>query len=209
MQLLNALSLLKTGMKQPYNQPASEKACRAEKNEKSVKPVSLPDQPAESVALWTSLNFWTAFMPVLDASWTRFCGLLDDYSKGSDEKLNSEEEQVARAYHLLPTKDNVRRFLQAAKGYQEGRALGPGTPDDAVVKDLQRGLGEMGFPVEVNGEYDEKTMQAVRAFKHSECLHEGYQVEDGHWAVNEYATPETIQVMKRQLDDRHQVRRLP
>ncbi|HEY9766719.1 MAG TPA: peptidoglycan-binding domain-containing protein [Chroococcales cyanobacterium] len=205
MQLLNALSLLKTSLKQSYNPPASEKACG---EEKSVKPASAPAPPAESENLRTSLNFWTSFIPVLDASWTRFCGLLDDYSKG-DEKLNSEEEQVAKAYHLLPTKDNVRRFLRAAKGYEEGQALGPGNANDAVVKDLQRDLGEIGFPIEVNGEYDERTMQAVRAFKHSECLHEGYQVEDGNWAVNEYATPETIQVIKRQLDDRHQVRRLP
>ncbi|MGE5708237.1 MAG: peptidoglycan-binding domain-containing protein [Bacteroidota bacterium] len=123
------------------------------------------------------------------------------FGKKPNDTLTQDEQAIAKTYKLLPTKENVQAFLNEAKGYETDGTLGPGTTNTEGTKTLQQGLKDLGYAyVSVTGEYDERTMEAVAAFKKDHGLHQSYKTADGQWAMNEFATQEMLQKLMSRLD---------
>lgn len=116
--------------------------------------------------------------------------------------LTADEKAIASQYHLLPTKENIYAFQSEAHSYETDSIMGPGCEQADQVKTLQTALKDLGYAAEVNGSYDEKTMDAVIAFKKSEGIHQTYKGEDGNWVVNEYATQPTLEAIMKRLESR-------
>lgn len=103
-------------------------------------------------------------------------------------------EELARKHGVATDPDNVRRFMDEIGGYAS-RAIGPdvGTPDK--VRDLQLVLRGIGYATEPTGQWDENTSRAVIDFKRRQGMHQDYRLQDGQYAVNEYATEDVIERM--------------
>lgn len=117
-------------------------------------------------------------------------------------KLTTEEKAIASQYHLLPTRENIQAFQNEAHSYETDSIMGPGCEQADQVKILQTALKDLGYAVDVSSAYDEKTMDAVIAFKNTQGIHQTYKAEDGNWAVNEYATQPTLEAIMKRLESR-------
>ncbi|MEB3203806.1 MAG: peptidoglycan-binding domain-containing protein [Candidatus Sericytochromatia bacterium] len=108
-------------------------------------------------------------------------------------------QAVARQYGLLATAENVQAFLTEVKGYEAGGALGPGTSQKQAVADLQAALRRLGIAAPASGTWDDATGQAVIAYKKARGIKQSYKAADGQWAINEYADPNTLAAIMREL----------
>ncbi|MEB3236693.1 MAG: peptidoglycan-binding protein [Candidatus Sericytochromatia bacterium] len=108
-------------------------------------------------------------------------------------------QAVARQYGLLATAENVQAFLTEVKGYEAGGALGPGTSQKQAVADLQAALRRLGFAAPDSKTWDDATGQAVIAYKKARGIKQSYKAADGQWAINEYADPNTLASIMREL----------
>lgn len=122
-------------------------------------------------------------------------GRLKELPTESGEGLTAEKAAaIAAKYRLDPELENVRGFLAEVAGYQES-AVGPdaGTPEQ--VRQVQAALRVAGYDVETSGTFDEATSLAVIDFKYKNGLHQGYRLEDGVAAVNEYMDPASAKAL--------------
>jgi hypothetical protein len=115
-------------------------------------------------------------------------------------KLTDEEKAIAAQYHLLATKENIQAFLNEVHAYETDGIMGPGSDKPDNVKVLQSALKDLGYTVDVNGSYDDKTSAAIIAFKKTRGLQQNYKGADGNWAVNEYATQPTLDAIQQALE---------
>ncbi|MBO9541670.1 peptidoglycan-binding protein [bacterium] len=106
---------------------------------------------------------------------------------------------VAAQYKIEASEANVNAFLAEVKAYQTQGTLGPGSADTAAIRDLQDALTRLGFQVPITSQFDAATSQAVMAFKQVNGLHQTYKNQNGNWAINEYAEPQTLQVIMAKL----------
>ncbi len=120
--------------------------------------------------------------------------------KEDTSTVDADTQAIAKAYNLLPTKDNVNAFLAEARSYEQNGTLGPGSPNAAAVTELQGALKNWGFSVTVNGSFDNATGEAIKAFKKANGLHQTYKSTDGSWAVNEYLDNATLAKIQQLLN---------
>jgi len=113
--------------------------------------------------------------------------------------LDPQSAAIAQQYNLLPTAENIAAFRQEVGSYASDGSLGPGSNQANAIRDLQTVLGRFGYSVQVNGQFDQATAQAVIAFKRANGIRQGYRAADGNWAVNEYADRRTLEVVMAQL----------
>jgi peptidoglycan hydrolase-like protein with peptidoglycan-binding domain len=96
---------------------------------------------------------------------------------------------------LLATKANLTAFVQEAQTLESTAALGPGSPQADMVKELQQVLTQLGFPAAVSGTFDAETEAAVVAFKRANQLVATYKLADGSAAVHPFIDEPTKQVL--------------
>lgn len=137
----------------------------------------------------TFMNFWNAAVKFVS-------GL---FGAKPVETIDAESAQIAKAYNLLPTKDNVQAFLAEVRQYEANGTLGPDSKDTDSIKELQTVFKQMGYAVDVTGKYDEKTCGAVIRFKRENNLHQNYRLADGTWGVNEYLDSQTMAALQQKL----------
>ncbi|HBN07450.1 MAG TPA: hypothetical protein DD435_01985 [Cyanobacteria bacterium UBA8530] len=178
----------------PVYQP--RKAVSAQAQTDGAAPVVAQNAP---VATASALSGITGFFK---KAWT---GVVDFFKrifgkKDPAETLTPDEAAIAKTYNLQATKQNVNAFLNEAKTYETNGTLGPGTANKELVTTLQTALKDLKYDVSPNGDYDQKTMSAVIAFKTASGMHQNYKNSDGAWAINEYATQDVLQKIMAELE---------
>ncbi|HEY9898840.1 MAG TPA: peptidoglycan-binding domain-containing protein [Pantanalinema sp.] len=108
-------------------------------------------------------------------------------------------QTIAAQYKIEASEANVNAFLAEVKAYQTQGTLGPGSTDTGAIRDLQDALTRLGFQVPITSQFDAATTQAVMAFKQVNGLHQTYKNQNGNWAINEYAEPQTLQAIMAKL----------
>jgi peptidoglycan hydrolase-like protein with peptidoglycan-binding domain len=109
-------------------------------------------------------------------------------------------QAVAKQYGLQATKENVDAFMLELTAYEKNGTLGPGANAPEDIKELQGALSRWGYSVQVNGQYDDATCQAIIKFKKDNGLNQSYRLADGSLAVNEYAGPDTLTKILAKID---------
>ncbi|HBN08690.1 MAG TPA: hypothetical protein DD435_08595 [Cyanobacteria bacterium UBA8530] len=107
---------------------------------------------------------------------------------------------VAKQYGLQATKENVDAFMTELTAYEKNGTLGPGANAPEDIKELQGALSRWGYSIQVNGQYDDATCQAIIKFKKDNGLSQSYKLADGSVAVNEYAGPDTLTKILERVD---------
>ncbi|MEB3223893.1 MAG: peptidoglycan-binding domain-containing protein [Candidatus Sericytochromatia bacterium] len=113
--------------------------------------------------------------------------------------LTAEEARLAQQHNLLPTRDNVAAFAAEAQRLEATRALGPGSAQADMVRELQQVLTQLGFVAPVTGAFDAATEAAVVAFKRANQLVAPYKQGDGAAAVHPFIDEATTQALIRRL----------
>ncbi|MGE5706979.1 MAG: peptidoglycan-binding protein, partial [Bacteroidota bacterium] len=129
---------------------------------------------------------------------------LPEEAKGMDdaaiEKLTPEQcAEIGKKYGLDPLPGNVKTFLREISKYP-GTTIGPDTGTPEEVQQLQNVLKTLGYPVEVNGVFDENTAMSVIDFKNKNFLKQSYRMENGQLAINEYVDQKTADVMMKAVN---------
>lgn len=150
---------------------------------------------ADNLAQLASRVSKTSPFMMLTTGMATTMGRLGELPTESSEGLTAEKAaEIAAKYRLAPELENVKLFLSEVAGYQDS-AVGPdaGTPEQ--VRQVQAALRVAGYEVEASGTFDEATSLAVIDFKYKNDLHQGYRMEDGVWAVNEYLDPASAKAL--------------
>lgn len=84
---------------------------------------------------------------------------------------------------VWPTLTDLAAFDAEAARLARVGALGPGSSQRAVIKDLQKALRLQGATVRETGIFDDGTATAVIAWKRARGLHEPFRDARGDWAV--------------------------
>jgi hypothetical protein len=113
--------------------------------------------------------------------------------------LTADEQKIADQQGIQPTRENFTAFMAEAQAIEATNALGPGTADSKSVTELQTLLKQWGMAVNVSGQWDQATTDAVLKFKHDAGLHASYKLKDGNFAFHPFIDEATKAAMIKKL----------
>ena len=186
-----------SGPNSPY-QPVNRTYASAQTDSAPQVTTTATPVAAQSNFMQTAGGIWETVKNAFTSFWDSTVKFVSKLF-GKAEAITPETQQTATAYNLLPTNENVQAFLAEVRAYDASGTLGPGTKNTEAVKEVQGALKQLGYSLDVSGNYDEKTCGAIIKFKRDNGVHQNYRFSDGTWAVNEYLDQQTLAVLQQRL----------
>ncbi|MDB5098708.1 MAG: hypothetical protein JWM80_3129, partial [Cyanobacteria bacterium RYN_339] len=115
------------------------------------------------------------------------------------QPLTADELNIATQQGIDPSRANFNAFMTEAQTLEANNALGPGSADTKSVTELQTLLKQWGLPVNVTGQWDQATTDAVLSFKRAAGLHANYKLKDGSFAFHPFIDEATKAAMVKKL----------
>ncbi|MEB3285334.1 MAG: peptidoglycan-binding protein [Candidatus Sericytochromatia bacterium] len=117
----------------------------------------------------------------------------------TSDTLTADEAKIASENGLLATKSNVEAFLKEAQNLETTKALGPGSQDADLIRELQQLLNSWGYNLPTTGTWTPETTEAVLKYKRENSLTASYQLADNTTAFHPFIDEATKQAMVKRL----------